>query len=281
MVFALAGCGMKYESGPPAPQPQPTREYEMQKEEKTGYDITPVVDFIKHINESLDEEDQIKDYNTSYDKDTNTVYVYSGDSTIAFKMDDEGNVLYASCTGNLDEKATIGRAIANVLMYGSDRPVEALFRQIEEKQWLNTLNTNVVKQKLNSDFKTSLDTSLPDWTVDTSGALDTHISMPLLTTELEQAGLRDLSDYYESPTLPEFWTRIGRNDMLKEIEEYKQKGNLFKDIEIPETTIETPNLTNLLPDNVIEMLRKNELDQPHTSDIDSGTGAICKCRGKV
>lgn len=266
-TILLSACAPTFESGPPRPSVRPDRAEQLGLDsQKPSYDISAVVSFVDEMNVSLPLSEHIKDYDTSYDEKTATVYLSTDDATIAFKMDADGNVAFASCTGSPSIKSELSHSIARAIMYGGDSPVEQLFGQIEEKIWLNELNMDVVRGKMGSSISSSLDTQMPDWTLNTSGELDTAITMPTITNELERVGLKDLSDYFESPTLPKFWSGIDRDDMLAEIGDYGKKGEAFKDFVMPnKPELTSPDISNLLPDSVKDALLKKELKHASTN----------------
>ena len=266
MSITLAACEPVYQTGPVRPEVQTNRENYINGKNSTSpaYNVTSVIEFIDSMNESLEPSERIVDYVMSYDAETDTVYLKQGDSAIVFKVDADGKVIFASCSGDPERKTTLSQGIAKVIMYGGASPVEQLFDQIEESRWLNQINTNVVMQKLQSDFGTSMDTAMPDWTLDASGELDTTLTMPTITNELERAGLKDMADYFESPTLPKFWQGIDRDEMLSEIDTYGHRGEAFKDIVMPDNSIAAPDMTNLLSDDVKDALLRQEKGDTNT-----------------
>ena len=72
------------------------------------------------------------------------MYVKTDKATLAFKLDEAGDILFASCTGDAATKATLSQGIAKTLIGSSADDVEALFDKVEESRWLNAINSLIV-----------------------------------------------------------------------------------------------------------------------------------------
>lgn len=233
-LFLLSACTPLPSYGPEANDIKVNRqEYVAQTPPSPGYDVSPIISFIEDMNKSLDETSKITDYTTSYDSGTDTIYVKTAQGTsLAFKVDDTGQILFASCNGAPETKALLSQGIAKTLM-GSSNETEALFDKVEEARWLNSINMGIVADNTDGFNLKELDTSLPDAVAPEAPALDTGLTMPTLTEKLRSAGISDLSNYFESPTLGKYWDDIDMSKMQDEIKDAESKGDGFRDVELP------------------------------------------------
>lgn len=238
-LLTLSACTQLPESKPTVDGIKVSRkdyvEQEIQTEEK---DISSVVQFVEELNAQLEPKDRLEDYTTSYDKETDTVFLEAGQSTMAFKLGSEGEILFASCNGSPSVKSVMSRGIAKVMMGGSSE-VEGLFQKAEESRWLNAINSKALSSSADAFLLDDLDTSLPDSTPPELPKLDSELTMPTITEKLEDAGLMDLSEYFESPTLEKFWDGIDVNDIQSEMADTKNRGNDFQNIELPDVSSST------------------------------------------
>ena len=233
-LLLLSACTPLPSYGPAASDIKVNRqEYVEQLPPSPGYDISPITAFIENLNGGLDEGDRITNYTTSYDSSTDTVYVKTAEGTsLAFKVNSTGQILFASSNGSPETKALLSQGIAKTLM-GSGNETEALFNKIEETRWLNDINMEIVTNNAEGFGLDELDTSLPDANAPDAPSLDTGLKMPTLTEKLRSAGVSDLSDYYESPTLDKYWEDIDIGKMQDEIKDTEKKGDSFQEIEMP------------------------------------------------
>ena len=233
-LLLLSACTPLPSYGPAANDIKVNRqEYVEQIPSSPGYDVSPVVSFIEDMNQTLDEQSRITDYTTSYDSATDTVYVNTAQGTsMAFKVDSTGQILFASCNGAPETKALLSQGIAKTLM-GSSNETEALFSKIEEARWLNGINMAIVANNTGGFNLDELDISLPDADAPDTPSLDTSLTMPILTEKLRSAGVSDLSDYFESPTLEKYWDDIDIGKMQDEIKDTENRGDAFQDVELP------------------------------------------------
>ena len=79
---------------------------------------------------------------------------------------------------------------------------------MEETRWLNNINCKAVEKNIDSFSFSDLDLSLLDANIpelegadEIEGTISQGLTMPVLTEQLEEAGLDDLTDYFESPSL--------------------------------------------------------------------------------
>lgn len=294
LIFSLAGCGTSkpVASGPKAPEVSAERlGYLAQlKQGVTAADISDVIAFMKTLT-AIVGEDMIGEYTTSYDAETETVYVTTKNANIAFRLDSDGNVMFASANGAPSVKSALSQAIAKIYIgTGRAESVDKLFDEIEETRWLNSINSNVALKSIESFSMDTLDTTLktetPTFDTDVrsysvvSGSstlsslqrrLSEDLELPVLTTKLESYGVTDLTNYYESPSLSKFWKETDYTDINKEIDSVTSGGKTLQDyytslelespdMEVPEWKKETYKLPSQFSDGTSTTIGKETLD---------------------
>lgn len=101
-MSTLAGCEKPVNVGSSASTIEVDRgAYFAQKNNVKAQDISNVIEFIDSIEKIAGD---IGAYTTSYDPDTSTVYATTDDGNIAFYLDDQGYVMFASANGTLETK---------------------------------------------------------------------------------------------------------------------------------------------------------------------------------
>jgi len=234
LIGALAGCSQPVSVGGGASAIHIDRgEYLALKNGMTTQDISSVIDFIDNLESVVGD---IGDYTTSYDKNTNTVYATTDTGNIAFHLDENGNVVFASANGSVETKTRLNQGITRVSIGNCiANQVSGVLSQVEQTKWLNAINANVIAAEVGGVNFTQLDTSLmyfetpaldnllaSDLERDVYGA--GQISMPVLTETLANYGVQDMTNYYESPTLTKFWTGIDLSDMEASINQIVEDG---------------------------------------------------------
>lgn len=296
LVFSLAGCGSApVATGSKAPEVSTERlGYLAQlKQGVTAADISDVMAFMKTLT-AIVGEDVIGEYTTSYDADTETVYVTTKSANIAFRLDSDGNVMFASANGSPSVKSALNQAIAKIYIgTGRANSVENLFDEIEETRWLNSINSNVALKSIESFSMDTLDTTLktetPVFDTDaytfsaSSGSsslstlssiqrlLSEDLELPVLTTKLESYGVTDLTNYYESPSLSKFWKEVDYSSINSEIDSITGGAKTLQDyytslelespdMEVPEWSKETYKLPSSFSDGTSTTIGKETLD---------------------
>lgn len=276
LIFSLAGCGSApVATGSKAPEVSAERiGYLAQlKQGVTAADISDVIAFMNTLT-AIVGEDTIGEYTTSYDADTETVYVTTKNANIAFRLDSDGNVMFASANGTPSVKSALSQAIAKIYIgTGRANSVESLFDKIEETRWLNAINSNVALKSIESfstdvplgsvelkELDTSLNTETPVFDdVEIHGfsassgsstlsslqrKLSEDLELPVLTSKLQSHGVTDLTNYYESPSLSKFWKEVDYTDINKEIESVTSGGKTLQDyytsLELESPDMEVP-----------------------------------------
>lgn len=251
LIGVLAGCSQAVSVGNGASTIQIDRgEYLALKTGVTTQDISSVIDFIDNLESVVGD---IGDYTTSYDKDTNTVYVTTDAGNIAFYLDANGDVVFASANGSIETKAKLNQGITRVSIgnYVANQ-VSGVLNQVEQTKWLNTINANVIAAEIGSTNFTQLDTSLMYFetpALDSLMASDLErdvygvgqVTMPVLTDTLANYGIQDLTNYYESPTLTKFWTGADLSDMESTINQIVEDG-IALGMNYANATLESPSL---------------------------------------
>lgn len=234
----------------------------------TAQDISSVIAFMGALETTVD---GLGEYTTSYDAETNTVYVITEKGNIAFRLDDDGNVLFAAANGTGGNKAELSQGIletqiANVVA----NRVRGVFDEVEQTKWLNTINANVIAAEIGAAQFTALDTSLMYFSTPALDRLATtdyerdiletgKLTMPVLTEHLDSYGITDLSNYYEAPSLVKFWPDMDMSNMESKIDEMVSNGvalsEQFSNIEleapstaIPEWTLSSYSLPSTFSD---------------------------------
>lgn len=239
LAITLTACSQPISLGTAAPDIRTDRgDYLAQKNATSNaVDISSVIAFVETMNQTLSPEEQIKDYTTSYDAEDHTVFVKSDKGTLAFRLDSNNDVQFVSSSGTPEEKAALSHGIAAVYIgLGEANSVDALFNQAEETRWLNNINCKVVEGNINSFALSDLDLSLLDATPpsiegssDVQDLIDGGLQMPVLTDKLEEAGLDDLTDYFESPSLNKYWTGIDTDSIHGDISKIESNGTSLRD----------------------------------------------------
>lgn len=230
ILVGITGCGQSKSIGTSAPEVQVDRGQYLNTNKDV--DISNAIAFIETMNQTLEPENQIKDYTTSYDADENTVHVKSNAGTIALKLNQDGEVVMAASCGTPAEKARLSHAIAEVCIgIGLSDSVDQLFSKAEETRWLNNVNAKIAEANLANFNLDELDLSLMDAVapeIDGMDELQQEISkgleMPVLTEQLEMAGLQDLSNYFESPSLEDYWIDTDVNKIQQDIANIEKNG---------------------------------------------------------
>lgn len=241
LCMLLSACGSSIQRlAPGAPEIKVDRgEYVEQKNAgKNAVDISSVIAFVETMNATLPPSEQIKDYKTSYDEDEHTVYVKSDQGTLAFRLGDDNEIQFVSSSGTPEQKAAMSHSIAAVYIgLGEASDVESLFSKVEETRWLNNINCKAVEENIGNFSLSDLDLSLLDANIpDLDGADEVKdtighgLTMPVLTERLEEAGLDDLTDYFESPTLSKYWTEIDTDDIKDDITKVEENGTSLRDL---------------------------------------------------
>lgn len=108
---------------------------------------------------------------------------------------------------------------------------------MEETRWLNNINCKAVEKNIDSFSFSDLDLSLLDANIpelegadEIEGTISQGLTMPVLTEQLEEAGLDDLTDYFESPSLGKYWTDIDTDDIQDDIAKVEQNGTSLRDL---------------------------------------------------
>lgn len=227
-VLCLAGCGQIIPLGTSAPDITPNRGSNLTGN-VTQKDMSGAAAFMAALNATLD--DPLTDYTLTYDPDTHTAYAADAGRTVALKLDNDGNVIMASAAGMADAKESLSRGIAEVFIgTGKANEVKQLFDKIEETRWLNSINASVAIKEAEGFSLEPLDTTLMDATLPNIAELDTTLTMPTLTAQLESAGLQDLTNYFESPSLPSLWTEADIDSVMGDIADIEKNGQSLKDI---------------------------------------------------
>ena len=245
----LSGCTPIQSSGPAAPEIKIERKEFVKQTylDASAMDCTEVVKFINGINSTLDDDLKIEDYEMFYDKDNSTVFVTSDISTLAFKVDDKGNILFSSCTGSPDTKSIISQSIAKAYNSAFSSDVESLFETVESARWLNSLNSSYVNSAVSGfslrDINKTLIANQPD-----APEMEMYNGFPTITEALDNSKLMDLENYFESPTLDKFWKDVDTTSINSELKEQQESGNSIKDffngITVTPPEVERPSLTD-------------------------------------
>lgn len=241
LCLLLSACGGNIQRlAPGAPEIKVDRgEYLEQKNAgKDSVDISSVIAFVETMNDTLPPSEQITDYTTSYDEEEHTVYVHSEQGDLAFRLSDDGEIQFVSSSGTPEQKATMSHSIATVYIgLGEANDVESLFSKVEETRWLNNINCKAVEKNIDSFSFSDLDLSLLDANIpelegadEIEGTISQGLTMPVLTEQLEEAGLDDLTDYFESPSLGKYWTDIDTDDIQDDIAKVEQNGTSLRDL---------------------------------------------------
>lgn len=240
LSMALSGCSEAKSVGSAAPgiTAKRTSYFAAKSGNVKSKDITSVIAFMDSLKAAVG-TNELDNYSTSYDADANTVYVTTDKANIAFRLDDNGDVLFASANGSPETKATLNKSIAAVYLSGGNtNQVQSIWRQAQETQWLNQINANVVKKAVSGTQMEALDTSLtayelPEMTSMQQSDLErglygTGLEMPVLTDTLEEYGVTDLSNYYESIDMSQFYN--GKtSDIQSEIDALNNSGHSLRD----------------------------------------------------
>lgn len=239
-----AGCSSSENLGSKAPEIAIDRgEYIKQKNASLEVkDISCVTDFLDTLNAIVGEE-LLQDVEVSYDPKLQTVYATTKDANIAFRLDDNGEVMMASANGSPEIKAALNRGIAKAYIgSGKAGSVDSLWNKIDEIRWLNDINSAVVVKAAQEFRMDELDITLPSASLPESylKAPDTTLKIPSLTDCLESKGIKDLTNYYESPSLSKFWKDSDMSDIEKEISDINKKGTAIKD-SYANISLEKPN----------------------------------------
>lgn len=292
----LAGCQSEQAAyGSAAPGVSAGRtEYLASVSLKKTKDISSVIAFMDTL-QKMTGDSSLKNYSTSYDPETETVYVTTNKANIAFHLDETGNVMFASSNGDPATKTALSQAITKVYMgAGITNAVDSLVQKAKETQWLNSINAGVIQASVLSLPETELSNALqtvqlqlpemqpmtgntqhtqqtttaqPDAVqlitdaftlrlpnlnsikqTDLERALSDGLEMPKLTDSLENYGVKDLSNYYEAPSLEKFWTGVDMSGIKKEVDSLTESGISLKasfdglKLDNPELDVPTWNL---------------------------------------
>lgn len=197
-------------------------------------DITAAIDFVDTLNQTLPENQKIRDYTTSYDPEDSTVYVEAGNGTLAIKLSEDGTVEFASASG-ADKMALNQAILKGSVGAGISESVAALFKKAEQIKWLNNINFKHLETNLSSIDMTTIDMGqLTIQQVHTPGMSDFELEVngglePVLTEHLELAGLQDLSDYFEAPELDKFWADADLDTVLQDQDYILSNGSSLRD----------------------------------------------------
>lgn len=288
-LSVLAGC---QQSGPAigssAPDVSNARtEYLASVSVKKTKDISQVIAFMDTL-QKITGNKNLKKYETSYDPQTETVYVTTAKANIAFHLDESGNVMFASANGDPTTKAALSQAITKVYM-GSriTSAVDSVIAKAEETRWLNEINTQVAQATLMTLPETDVASllKLPELTAptvttttnvgvaisddvvqlitdaftlkmpnlnayaktDLEHALEGGLEMPKFTDYLTEYGASDLTNYYEAPSVAEFWKGIDMSGVQREIDNLNQSGislkNSFDGLKLENPELDVPTWT--------------------------------------
>lgn len=175
-----------------------------QSEALGGIDCSQIMTHIEEINRYLTSEKKIpEEPEMWYDKELETIYVQGAESVIAFRVDEQGNVLFTSCTGSLATKGSINRAIAIATNPSVNSEVEAIQCAVAETEWLNTINSAQLSAQGKSLQFTPLDTTL-DTSFGSSVHMFTFNGYPTLTEALSSMD-QNIDGLYESSIMSKFW----------------------------------------------------------------------------
>ena len=238
LATACGGNVQRLASGAPEIKVDRGEYVEQKNSTKNAIDISSVIAFVETMNKTLPASEQIVDYETSYDPEEHTVYVESEQGTLAFRLDDDDEIQFVSSSGTPEQKAAMSHSIATVYIgLGEANDVQNLFSKVEETRWLNNINCKAVEQNIGSFSLSDLDLSLLDanipeldGTEEIESQIQQGLSMPVLTEKLEEAGLDDLTDYFESPTLDKYWADIDTDDIHDDISKIEQNGTSLRDL---------------------------------------------------
>lgn len=252
LMSTLAGCEKPVNVGSSASTIEVDRgAYFAQKNNVKAQDISNVIEFIDSIEKIAGD---IGAYTTSYDPDTSTVYATTDDGNIAFYLDDQGYVMFASANGTLETKTKLNQAIVEVTIGNAFKNgINDVFNMPEQKKWLNEINANVVAAEVD-DIGVSIESLDPTIMYFDTPALDAVVSsdlerdvfgvgvatMPVLTEELEEYGIMDLTNYYEAPNLSKFWSPMDTSKMEENINELMEQGQSMSDEFYENATLENP-----------------------------------------
>lgn len=273
IAFSMAGCGATpVRTGTAAPQITIDRQAQVKAQQDDRVDISSVVAFVETMNTVLEPGHKIRDYKTSYDKDSQTVYVTTDGANIAFKLDDEGNVLFASANGDATTKTALSQGIAQMYIgTGISSQFNEVFRKAEETRWLNDLNSQVVAKMANEYHFEELNDVLPYVAVPTlSGVSDLEkklndgLEMPVLTDAMQNNGITVLTNYYETPNLEEYASKLEMPDIFSELNGITEDGLTLRD-KYDKVKLETPETYS--PDWSLD-----SYDLPETFSDGSSTG---------
>lgn len=251
--LCLTGCGNIQKVASNAPIVENDRVSSISNSSITAKDISSVVAFMDTLEDVVDDEFNPDYYSTSYDAENDTVYVTTDKANIAFKLDENNNVMFASASGSPDVKAALNQGIAKVCVgIGISNSVDNLFNKVDETIWLNKINSNVIKAaSYNTSTNLDLTLNIPDissWENYFESDLETSLSggkeLPVLTETLKEYEVMDLTDYYESPSLAEFWNEADLSEIKNEINDADKWGGTLRDKfnaymaeELPDTTL--------------------------------------------
>lgn len=273
LTFSLAGCGAKpVRTGTAAPQITIDRQAQVKAQEDDRVDISSVVAFVETMNTVLEPGQKIRDYKTSYDKNSQTVYVSADGANIAFKLDDDGNVLFASASGDAATKTALSQGIAQMYIgTGISSQFNEVFRKAEETRWLNDINSQVVAKMANEYHFEELNDILPYVETPTlSGVSDLEkklsggLQMPVLTDTMQNNGIQDLTNYYEAPDLEEYASKLEMPDIFSELNGVTEDGLALRE-KYDKVKLETPETDS--PDWSLD-----SYDLPETFSDGSSTG---------
>jgi len=242
LAICFSACTQIEETGTAAPEIKIERKafVEQNYSNASAMDCTEIVKFIGDMNTRLDEEFRISDYEMYYDKETSTVFVTSSTSTLAFKVDESGNILFSSCTGPQETKSIISQGIAKTYNSTFSNSVEDLFSTVESARWLNSLNSSYIDSAVSGfsmrDLDTTLSASMPE-----VPEMELYDGFPTITEAISRTRRMDLEDYFESPTLDKFWSDVDASSIQSEMDANTQIGSSIKDY-FNNTTIEAPEV---------------------------------------
>ena len=211
-------------------------------------DITAAVNYIDKLNTYLDNAHKIKNYKVTYDENESTYFVTTDNIIIAIKVDEYGNPIFASCSGDANAKNLYSKCIAYLYLGDSHYQTASIERAAEEQTWLAKINNKRINGEIAGMDNSELDATLPgveDPKVPkiNTGALEGAFPD---TGDLDSFKLMDLSNYFESPTLPKFWEDNDTvpSGMNLEISEYSRLGSVIKE-QYGSATLDRPTMDNL------------------------------------
>lgn len=273
IVLSMAGCGATpVRTGTAAPQITVDRQAQVKAQADDRVDISSVVAFVETMNTVLEPGQKIRNYKTSYDKDNQTVYVSADGANIAFKLDGDGNVLFASASGDAATKTALSQGIAQMYIgTGISSQFSEVFRKAEETRWLNDINSQVVAKMANEYHFEELNDILPyvesptlSGVSDLEKKLNGGLQMPVLTDTMQNNGIQDLTNYYEAPDLEKYASQLEMPDIFGELNGITEDGLALRE-KYDKVKLETPETYS--PDWSLD-----SYDLPETFSDGSSTG---------